>query len=328
MTPEEIIREIIRLRDEAAKEDYKMPGAVSLAWNHPGILSYQIKTGPHYAQDMRRAKWLDSIDEMRRGLNRDGGGIYFNRAMEAMDDYGSQMSQAIERRAELKSPYVQRGVLAFGQPLRAGTDWMQAYASTNINAGKMLGAGLGLHGQTPKHSAQLAQQAADDLSNSVNRLTLGIPRGIERQSDPMQDAWEAERAAEERRPLGDLSFASEPPSPWGIRITPKARSLPYEGSALSGLTSGENLSVPIFGDNIVGRGVGLGIDMVTDPATGLGDAVGSLLGRQWLRGAKGLAGEAALPSVFLGVSESMRADAERMIEEGRSRVERQYGRGQ
>lgn len=336
-----IVRQILELRDEAAKDSYKLPGAMSLAIGHPGVLANQIKTQPHYENDMRRAKFLDGVAGMQDRndyyMRRTGeqSAQVMNEAMGQAEQFVPRLRDAVERRDEIASPYLKRGAFAYGQPLRNAADWAQAFASTNINAGRMLGAGLGLHGSTPEHSSQLAQQAADDFSDSANRLMFGIPRAIAGKSDPMQDAWEAERKAEERRPVGDMSFILDNSHPVNSEIMPRLRGLPYELQAAQGLTSGDTLARPLLGDGLAGRGAALLIDGATDmlsvgPAairqllrarslSALAKprhAADSIIRGQYLQGAGQIASELALPGALMGISEATRADLERKLQEG------------
>lgn len=296
---EDIVDEIVRLRNEAAQAKYDYPSMASVVVNHPGVLSYQVKTAPHYQQDMRRAQFLSGVAGVRDRYKRymrvtgDQSAHVLAEGLGRAGEIWPGLEEAVDKRDELRGPYWKRGVLAYGQPLRAGTDFMQAYASTNLNAGRMIAGDEG---------------AGDDLADSANRLLLGLPRAIAGHKDPMQDAWEAERRAEEQRPIDDMSFAMDA-SP-GTRVTPRLASLPYESQSMSGMTVGADLAEPLMGDGLPGKLLGVAVDIATDPATGAVDAIRALSKGMYAKGAYGLAGEAFLPTAFLGTSEFVRRDAE------------------
>lgn len=310
-----VVGQILQLLQEAKKGEYELPGPASLAWNHPGVLSYQIKTQPHYENDMRRGKFLSGVADMQRRdaeYMRQTGEQSAQIMNEAVGQAGRiipGLQKAVDRRDEVASPYWNRGMLAHGQPARNGLDAMQAFASTSINAGRMLGAGMGIHGQTPEHSAQLTQQAADDFAKSADRLLLGLPSALDgRVDNPLQDAWEAERKNAGERPVESMAFAMD--NPGSVRALPALSTMPYHLRASEGMTSGDNLSVPIFGDGLVGRGVGLGIDILTDPLSEGPAAIRNLLKGQWLRGAMGLGAEASVPAGMMVFTEAMRNEIE------------------
>jgi hypothetical protein len=289
-----IIDTIRRLKEEAEAERYEMPGAMSIAVNHPGVFSHQIKTQPHYERDMQRASWLDKISKLRDQEVHEGRGFPWP---------NGKVRDAVERRGELKTPYWNRGALAFGQPLRNGADWMQAFASTNMNIGRMLGGD---------------ESAADDLQQSGDRLLFGLPSAVEGKPNAMQLAWEAERKAEENRPIDDLAFAGT-----GVRarFMPRVESLPYEKGAATGMTSGPDIAIPLFGDNMLGRAAGVGIDIVTDPVNEAVSAIRALSRGALRQGASGLAAEGTLPAVMFGVSENMNREVAEKVEE----IKRQRG---
>jgi hypothetical protein len=297
MGPDQIADEIRQLLRDAKDTDYEMPGMASLAVNHPGILAYQVKTQPHYQQDMRRGKFLDGVEDMKSRNDRymrvtgDQSSHVFT---EGMGRSGIPfLEEAVGKQKSLKSPYWNRGVLAFGQPLRAGTDFMQAFASTNMNAGRMLGGD---------------EKAADDLSDSANRLLLGIPRALSGEKDPVQYAWEAERKAEEDRPVADLTFAVDATD--RPRALMAMSSMPYEMVARRGMTDGSDMAYPIFGDGLGGKVAAMAIDAATDPLSEGPHAIRALLQGRRLAAGGHMLGEAALPGAFLGISEAMRAKAE------------------
>lgn len=304
--PDAVADDIRRLLQDAESSKYEMPGALSLAFNHPGILAYQIKTAPHYQQDMRRAEVLDGVADMKARNDRymrltgDQSSHVFSEGLgRARIPF---LEQALESRDTLKSPYWNRGVLAYGQPLRNGFDMMQAYASTNMNAGRMLGGD---------------ESAADDLSDSANRLLLGIPRAISGERDPLQFAWEMERKTEEGRPVADMSFAidaSERP-----RAFPGYSSLPFESFAQRGMTSGADITHPLLGNGLPGQLAAMAVDVATDPVSEGPAAIRALLRGQIVPGLGRLAGEAAIPGAFLGVNQALRTqaeEAERRLREG------------
>lgn len=296
MTPEEAVKEILRLRDEAASAEFEMPGAMHLAWNHPGVVSYQIKTQPHYERDMREAKWLGDIEAMR---NRSGSdAVAVGDALSFFDRQGYPVGKAIERRGEIASPYWHRGALAYGQPLRNGIDVMQAFGSTSMNAGRMIAGDPG---------------AGDDFADSSDRLMMNLPSTLwGSRPGKMQQAWEQERDAAARVPVGELPFMNEEAS--SIRVMPRIDSLPYELKARSGLTAGSDFEL-LRGDSLPAQIGALAVDTVTDPGTGVVDAIRALLGKQVARAAYGMAGEFAVPGAFLGLSNRMAADLERQMKD-------------
>lgn len=295
MTPEEAVKEILRLRDEASQAEFEMPSAASLAWNHPGVVSYQIKTQPHYQRDMREAKWLGDVDALRKKGGSDA--VAVGDALDAMRKQGYPVGDAIGRRGEIASPYWHRGALAYGQPLRNGVDAMQAFGSTSMNAGRMIAGDEG---------------AGDDFAESADRLLMNLPSSLSGKPNKMQQAWEQERADAANVPVGDLRFMAEGPS--RIRVMPRFESLPYEQQAKSGLTTGSDFEL-LKGDSIPAQAGALLVDTITDPGTGVVDAIRSLLGKNVARAAYGMAGELAVPGAFLGLSNRMASDIEKRLKE-------------
>jgi hypothetical protein len=285
-----LIDELQRYKDEASKEKHQLPGAMSLAWNHPGILAHQVKTQPHYQRDMQRASFLNKVAGMRDRMAQEGRGVEFN------DSVTPEFLAAINRRDEQASPYWNRGVLAYGQPLRNGTDWMQSVASSNLNAGRMI-AGV--------------PDADQDFEKSADRMLLGIPSALMHGGNPHQQAWEAERIAEENRPIFDLSHVSEPTQK-GSRLLPKGTV--YELYANQGMTDGTQVANEMGVNGLPGRALGMGIDVLTDPVTEIGTGVRALLGGNFGRAAGSFAAEAALPATFLGSSEYLNAEARKKAE--------------
>jgi len=282
-----LIDELQRYQDEASKEKHQLPGAMSLAWNHPGILAYQVKTQPHYEKDMQRSSFLNKVSGMRDRLSQEGRGVEFS------DSLPPALVEAVDRRDEQASPYWNRGVLAYGQPLRNGTDWMQAVSSTGLNAARM---------------AAGVPNADVDFEHSADRLALGALRGG---NNPMQHAWEAERNAEGQRPIADLSAFMEPEQK-GARILP--RNSPYEGYAQQGLVDGTQTAGEMGLSGFPQRAAGFGIDMLTDPVTEIGTGIRALTAGKYLRGAAALGSEAALPTAFLATSEYAREEARKKAE--------------
>lgn len=299
MTPEEAVKEILRLRDEAAKAEFEMPGAASLAWNHPGVVSYQIKTQPHYQRDMREAKWLGDVDAMRKRSGSDA--VAVGDALDFFRREGYPVGEAIDRRGEIASPYWHRGAFAYGQPLRNGIDVMQAFGSTSMNAGRMIAGDPG---------------AGDDFAESSDRLLMNLPSTLTGRPNKMQQAWEQEREDAANVPVGDLRFMAEGPS--SIRVMPRLDSIPYEAMARSGLTTGADFEL-LKGDSLPAQAGALLVDTVTDPGTGIVDSIRALLGKQVGRAAYGAASEFAVPGAFLGLSNKMAADLEKKMKEQRAR---------
>lgn len=303
-----IIDTIRRLKKEAESEKYDMPGAVSLAVHHPGILAYQIKTQPHYERDMRQASWFDKISNFRDQEVREGRGFPWG---------DGKFRDAVERRDELKSPYWKRGILAYGQPLRNGSDWMQSFASTNMNVGRMLGGAMfGMPEETEK--------AASDLQHSGDRLLFGLPSALQGKANPLQIAWEAERDAKGDVPIDNISFLEDRPTTYMGRakdaVMPRVESLPYEMLSSTGMTQGSDISIPILGDNMLGRAAGLAIDVFTDPVNEAVSAIRALSRGAVRSGLGGLAAEGTLPAVMYGVSERMMMDARKKAEELKKRA--------
>jgi hypothetical protein len=283
----ELLDEINKYREAAEQEKYELPGMMSLAVNHPGILAYQVKTQPHYQQDMRRASFLGKVAGMRDRMVQEGRGVEFN------DSLPQTLVDAVDRRDEQASPYWNRGVLAYGQPLRNGTDWMQSVSSTGLNAARM---------------AAGVPNADVDFENSADRLALGALRGG---NNPMQQAWETERNAEGMRPVADLSAFMEPEQK-GARILP--RNSPYESYAQQGLTDGTQVANEMGVTGSPGRALGMTIDVLTDPVTEIGTGIRALTAGKYLRGAAALGSEAAIPATFFATSEHLREEARKKAE--------------
>jgi hypothetical protein len=278
--------EIRRLRDEAAQQTFERPGWMSLAFNHPGILAYQVKTQPHYERDMRQAAWLDSIAEMRdRDWAQGNSG--------AWREIDPNLLAAVDRRDELKTPYWNRGVLASGQPLRNGTDWFQSVASSGINAGRMA---AGVEG------------ADEDFEESANRMLGGIPKELMGKSGLHQAAWEMERRHAAERPISDVSFVQEPKQSMP-RLLPRAT--PYEQMALSGMSDGHTVTTELgMQDGPMKRAASMAIDVATDPVNELGVGIRALLRGKPMQAAGAFAAEAALPGTFYGINEAMQREIE------------------
>ena len=275
---------IRNLAKEAEQEQYDLPGMASLAVNHPGIFSYQIKTQPHYQQDMRTASWLDKVAQLRKDTEgRDFG-------LELEQGVNPAFREAIDRREELQTPYWNRGPLAHGQPLREGYNWAQAVPFSMINAARTA---MGVPG------------AEEDLSNSADMLALRIPGLIAGRPHPAQMAWEAERRFAEGRPVTDFSFVDEAKAP--IRILPEAKSLPFDSFGSHYMTSGDQAlgeaGVPPGWGRRLG---GAAVEAALDPVSGAVGGIRALLGKRILSGAAQLGGEMALPSVGIAIEEAVK----------------------
>lgn len=286
----ELIDELQRYQDEASKETHQLPGAMSLAWNHPGVLAHQIKTQPHYERDMQRASFLNKAAAMRDRMVQEGRGVEFNDALQP------EFRAAIDRRDEQASPYWNRGVLAYGQPLRNGTDWMQSFSSSGLNAARMV---AGVPG------------ADEDFEKSADRMLLGVPSALMHGGNPHQKTWEAERMAEENRPIFDLSHVAEPTQK-GARLLPKMNG--YELYANQGMTDGTQVANEMGVQGLPGRALGMTIDVLTDPVTEIGTGIRALAGGNFARAAGSFAAEGALPATFLGSSEYLNAEARKKAE--------------
>ena len=281
----DLIGELQRYENEASQEKHPMPGYMSLAMNHPGILAYQVKTQPHYERDMQRASFLGKVAGMRDQMVKEGRGLEYEQSLHP------SLRSAVDRRQEQATPYWNRGVLAYGQPLRNGTDWMQSVASTGINAGRMV-AGV--------------PDADVDFEKSADRALLGIPVAMMHGGNDHQTAWEAERTAQENKPIVDLGFASQP-AQRGARVLPTAS--PYEAYAMQGLTDGRQVAGEMGVHGTPGKVLGLGIDMATDPVSGFSSGIRALLRGRIGRAALEFGSEAALPGAFLASSEYLERQA-------------------
>lgn len=290
----DVLDEIRRLAEEAAKEEYQLPGTLSLAYNHPGVLSYQIKTQPHYQKDMQRASWLGKVADMRRRFQDEGRGLEFR------EQLNPKFLEAVDRREEIASPYWNRGVLAFGQPLREGLNWAGAIPATMFNAGRMA---AGVEG------------ADEDFADSADLLsgrTLGLAVG---RANPTQDAWEAERRSQENRPLMDLGmFGDKMAAP---RVLPTMENaLQFEPMASRGQTTGSE---------VIGEAMGLPkhtapgwqrqlsgavLEAAVDPVSGVRSGIRALLGRNLPRAAAELGSEMALPGAFIAAQEGLKRQAQ------------------
>jgi hypothetical protein len=129
--------------------------------------------------------------------------------------------------------------------------------------------------------------------------------------NPHQQAWEAERIAEENRPIFDMSHVAEPAQK-GARILPKMNG--YELYANQGMTDGTQVANEMGVHGLPGRALGMTIDVLTDPVTEIGTGIRALLGGNFGRAAGSFAAEAALPATFLGSSEYLNAEARKKAE--------------
>jgi len=281
----DLIGELQQYEKEASQEKHQLPGYMSLAINHPGILAYQVKTQPHYERDMQRASFLGKVANMRDKMVQEGRGLEYEQSIHP------SLRNAVERRQEQATPYWNRGVLAYGQPLRNGTDWMQSISSTGLNAARMV-AGV--------------PDADADFEKSADRALLGIPFAMMHGGNDHQTAWEAERVAEENKPIVDLGFATQPKQN-GARVLPTPS--PYEAYAMQGLTDGRQVAGEMGVHGTAGKVLGLGIDIATDPVSGFTSGIRALLKGQIRRAAGHMASEAALPGAFLGSSEYLERQA-------------------
>lgn len=285
----EIIDQIRRLAAEAASEKYELPGTWDLMRNHPGVLAYQIKTQPHYQKDMQRASWLGKVADLQDKYRAEGRGLEFREPL------NPEFLDAVKRRQEIASPYWNRGVLAFGQPLREGLNWAGSIPATAFNAGRMV---AGVEG------------AADDFSDSVDLAsarTLGLLVG---RQNPTQLAWEQERRSEEDRPLMDVSALRDTQP--GARILPTADNVRFfEPMASRGQTTGDNLLQEMGVPAGWGRQLGGALAEATvDPVSGARAGIRALLGRNLPRAAVELGSEMALPGIFIAAQEGLKRQAE------------------
>lgn len=285
----DIVDEIRRLAEEAARESYDLPGPLSLAYNHPGVLSYQIKTQPHYQKDMQRASWLGKVNDMRRQYEYDGRGLEFR------DAVNPKFMEMIDKRGDIASPYWNRGAMAFGQPLREGLNWASSVPATVFNAGRMV---AGVEG---------ADEDFLDSADLASGRMLGIAAGRE---NPSQQAWEAERAAEDARPMADLSPLRE--SHGSARVLPTIESaLKYEPLASRGQTSGQNVLEEMGAPEGWGRQLGGAmLEASVDPVSGVRTGIRALLGRNMPLAAAELGSEMALPGMLIAAQEGLKRQAE------------------
>lgn len=289
-----IEEQIRQLSEEAAKEEYQLPGATSLAYNHPGVFAYQIKTQPHYQRDMQRASWLKKVADLQDKYRADGRGLEFR------DAINPKFMEIVDRRDEIATPYWNRGVLAFGQPVREGLNWAGSFPAMAFNAGRMV---AGVDG---------ADRDFEDSADVASMRTLGLATG--RQS-PTQVAWEAERLAEERRPITDLSAFQDSQS--GARILPTMENaIGYEGVASRGQTTGSEVIGEAMG---LPKGMAPGwqrqiggamLESVVDPVGGLRSGIRALIGRNLPRAAADIGSEMALPTMFIAAQEGLKRQAE------------------
>ena len=281
----DLLSELQRYEQEASQEKHQLPGYMSLAVNHPGILAYQVKTQPHYQKDMQRASFLGKVAGMRDQMVQEGRGLEYEQSLHP------SLRSAVERRQEQASPYWNRGVLAYGQPLRNGTDWMQSVSSTGLNAARMV-AGV--------------PDADVDFEKSSDRAMLGIPGALMNGGNDHQTAWEAERVAEENKPIVDMGFVTQPTQK-GARVLPTPS--PYEAYAMQGMTDGRQVAGEMGVHGAAGKVLGLGIDIATDPVSEFTSGIRALLKGQTGRAALAFGSEAALPGAFLGSSEYLERQA-------------------
>jgi len=140
MDPEDqaFLRQLIE--ETKALPQAKMPGALSRAFWHPGVLSYETKSPRQYDQDMRRKHFLDKLNE-RYGANPTylgsalSGPLVAYRAGE-MDDLGTPY----QKFGSIKDPLA--GVVDIPydgrMPLAKAFQWFSAPAAVAINASKVV----------------------------------------------------------------------------------------------------------------------------------------------------------------------------------------------
>jgi hypothetical protein len=215
--------------------------------------------------------------------------------VEFRDAVNPKFLEAMERRDELKGPYWNRGVMAFGQPLREGLNWAGSIPATIYNTGRVA---VGVEG---------ADRDLADSADLASVRMLGLMAGRE---NPTQLAWEQERKDAENRPLEDLSFALEGKS--GARILPTIENaVRYEPLASRGQTSGDNVLGEMGIDPSWKRQLGGALmDAAVDPVSGARSGIRALLGSKYLRAAADIGSEMALPGAFIAAGEGLKRQAE------------------
>jgi hypothetical protein len=149
----EFLRQLVR--ETNALPQHAMPGFFSRIVNHPGAMAYQTKSEDQYDQDMRRAHFLEKINE--RFPHGAAGHLPYEVVGPAIDyKYGKM--------PDLKSPY-QRGLLTPGSHLSNVMNGMAALPSAAYSLSGVLA-------NSVDPEAPWDPQAEKRLARAVNTLTM------------------------------------------------------------------------------------------------------------------------------------------------------------
>lgn len=165
------IRRLIGEVDALPK--HEMPGFMSWAYNHPGVLTSRTKDPRQYDADMRRAHFLERVRREQPDYAHDAGLFH----------------QASRRNLEqLRSPYQPYSV---DGPLSNAGRWAQSLPAAVMASGQMLADAI-------DPSAARYPNAADDYAKSMNNfLVVAEPFGVNK--NHMRDMADM-RDAEARLP--------------------------------------------------------------------------------------------------------------------------------
>jgi len=149
----EFLRQLVKETKDLPR--FERPGFVSRIINHPGALAYQTKSADQYDQDMRRAHFLEKINE--RFPKGPTGFLPSAVTGPAVDyEYG--------KLPDLKSPY-QRGLLTPGGHLSNVLNGMAALPSAAYSLSGVLA-------NSVDPEAPWDPQAEKRLARAVNTLTM------------------------------------------------------------------------------------------------------------------------------------------------------------
>lgn len=294
--PRAIAEAIRQLAAEAAKEEYQRPGLFSRMAGHPGIFSYQTKTQPHYQQDMRTASYLDKVAGMRDQYRAAG------RGQDWREYVHPKLNEAIDRREELRSPYINRGALASGQPLRVGLDWAGSIPSNAFNAVRAAAGSEGAMGDLAD-SVNTTFGRQPEMAGYLYSAVTGTKPVYEASA---QKAWEDEQKVYENRPADDVITPFLDSKASSARILPAAIPMAFERQASAGLTTGDEFLGEMTGmqPGWKRKIAGAGLEAALDPVSGVRTGIRALIGRNLPKAALELGSEMALPGMWIGLTEA------------------------
>ena len=144
-----------KLIDETnAQPKAQMPGRMSLLFNHPGILTSEIKSEQQYDQDMRRKYFLDRVAQE-----------YENEAVLPENVRSPLLAYKRGEMDDLGSPYQNNGLLQGRSPTFKGFQWWASLPAAAMNAARM-----GANAIDPAQKRY--PDAAQNLAKNINTLTF------------------------------------------------------------------------------------------------------------------------------------------------------------